>query len=79
MSVRVPAPLRYAAIRIRGNPTTEELAGLLIALAALTAAGAGETRPCHERWSARRALMTSAPAGHADGAWRASALDWAAT
>ncbi|GGO89788.1 acyl-CoA carboxylase subunit epsilon [Wenjunlia tyrosinilytica] len=59
---------------VRGSPTDEELAALVVAVTALAcaavAARAGaRPKPGARRWNARRHQMTQQPTGSGPGAW----------
>ncbi|HEX2130603.1 MAG TPA: acyl-CoA carboxylase subunit epsilon [Actinophytocola sp.] len=58
---------------VRGAPTDDEVAALVVAVSALSAPGdtVAPTRP-RSRWAERSALVRR-PLQHGPGAWRASA------
>jgi hypothetical protein len=58
---------------VRGNPDAEQLAALVLVLAARPGQPAEPARRPVSQWSARSRLMRSAPPA-GPGAWRASAL-----
>ncbi|WP_026877344.1 acyl-CoA carboxylase subunit epsilon [Jiangella gansuensis] len=58
---------------VRGNPTDEELAALLVVLAARTAAAPAQPAPGRSAWASYWS-RNRAPLTAGSGAWRASAL-----
>jgi hypothetical protein len=58
---------------VRGDATPEEIAALVVVLAARTAASAAPQEPVRPRENWRRPTLR-APLAHGAGAWRASGL-----
>jgi hypothetical protein len=58
---------------VRGEPSAEELAAVIVALAGRAGQVRAERRPQRSQWSARARLMRP-PLRPGPGAWRASAL-----
>ncbi|MDQ6895338.1 MAG: acyl-CoA carboxylase subunit epsilon [Actinomycetota bacterium] len=68
------APFEAPVLQVvRGNPSSEELAALVVVLAARGGSPA-EGRPAQQRWASPAARLRSPAYGRSPGGWRASAL-----